>query len=417
MAVLLALGFSSGLPRLLVYSTLTFWLMDAGLSLSAVGVFAATSMPYSLKFLWAPVLDKLRLPGLGRLGQRRSWMLLTQLGCAAALAALSLIDPEVSLLMAAACCVVVATFSASQDVVVDAYRVDILTDEEQGAGAACAVFGYRIGMLVAGAGALGAAQWTGSWPLVYMGMAWCMGVGIVATLCARRVPELVVDVADHARSAWSKGVDALWGPMANLMKMRWWWLILIFVMCFKLGDSLAGTMLNPFLVQTGFSKLEIASVAKTYGVVASLFGVFVGGWAVRSMGVTRALWVAGFAQMFSNLVFVLQAYAGHNIWVLIATIGVENLCGGLGTAAFVAFLSQLCDRAYTATQYALLTALAGLLRTVLSSSTGWLAEQLGWMLYFGMTFVASIPGLILLAILMRLNSNMGEAKPKVPEAW
>ena len=341
-------------------------------------------------------------------------MLLTQLGCAAALAVLAQIDPEVSLHLAAACCVVVATFSASQDVVIDAYRVDILSDDEQGAGAAVAVFGYRIGMLVAGAGALGAAQWTGSWPVVYMGMAWCMGVGVLATCFAPRVPGLVADAAGHAMSAWARIVDAVWGPMAQLMKTPWWWLILIFVMCFKLGDSLAGTMLNPFLVQTGFTKLEIASVAKTYGVGASLVGVFVGGWAVRSMGVTRALWVAGFAQMFSNLVFVLQAYAGHNIWALIATVGVENLCGGLGTAAFVAFLSQLCDREYTATQYALLTALAGLLRTVLSSSTGFLAEELGWMLYFGMTLAASVPGLVLLAVLMRLSPGMGAARPVEP---
>lgn len=399
------LGFSSGLPRLLVYSTLSFWLLHAGLTIASVGFFAATSIPYSAKFLWAPLLDRVRLPVLASvLGQRRAWMLLTQLGVMGSLILLSFTDPNVDVWWTAFFAVMVAAFSASQDVVIDAYRVDILEDDEQGAGAAMAVFGYRVGMLVAGAGALAMFAFVGQWMLVYMTMAACMLIGVAATLFGREPERPALE--QMASLPWySQLFDAVWGPFRALMTRRWWWLILAFIMLFKLGDALAGTMLNPFLVKMGFSTLEIASVAKTYGVGASMLGVFIGGWVVRNLGVVRALWLAGFMQMFSNLVFILQAYAGHNVGVLVATIGVENLCGGIGTAAFVAFLSKLCDRTYTATQYALLTALASIVRTVLSSFTGVLAESVGWVAYFGITFVSAVPGLLLLAFLMKMAFN------------
>ncbi|MBA2663920.1 MAG: AmpG family muropeptide MFS transporter [Bradymonadaceae bacterium] len=396
MVVLFLLGFSSGLPRLLVYGTLTFWLLDEGLSIAAVGLFAATSTPYSVKFVWAPVLDRLRLGLLSAwLGQRRSWMLVTQLGLVGAIAALAMSDPAAQPVHTALLAILVAFFSASQDVVVDAYRVELLEPQEQGAGAASAVFGYRIAMLAAGAGALYFATWSGDWHQTYLLMAALMAVGLMTTLlCAEpkrppRAPSTLVQSFD----------DAVLGPFRNLTARTGWLQVLVFVALFKVGEALAAAMLNPFLVELSFSKVEIANIAKTYGLVASIVGFLVGGAIVRGVGVIWGLWLGGVLQMASNLVFVYQAHAGYDLWALTATIGVENLTGGIGTAAFVAYLSALCDRHYTATQYALFTALAGLATTLLSGVSGVLAVSMGWPTYFVFTAVAALPGLFMLHVI------------------
>ena len=405
MLALLALGFSSGLPRLLVFGTLTFWLLDVGLSIATVGLFASTSTPYTLKFLWAPVIDRARLPWLGAMfGQRRSWMLLTQALVVVAILWLASIDPAVDPWWTALAAVAVAAASASQDVVVDAFRVETLDEDEQGAGAAVAVFGYRLGMLASGAGALLMATAWGQWSAVYAAMAALMFVGVVATALSvepARPQREVDEAATGFGRALAEARDAVIGPVRDLTKRPGWLLFLAFIVLYKLGDALAGAMLNPMLYDLGFTKLEIAGVAKTYGLVASIAGVFLGGWLVKNVGVMRALWIAGFMQMFSNLVFVFQARAGHDLVWLVATVGVENVCGGVGTAAFVAYLSGLCNRAYTATQYALLTAASGFARTLLSTGTGVAAASLGWVWYFSATAVCAIPGLVVLVVLVR----------------
>ncbi len=397
---LLVLGFSSGLPRLLVYSTLTFWLVEVGLDIGAVGVFAATATPYNLKFLWAPLLDRLPIPGVtSRLGQRRGWIFVIQLLLAGSIAALALTNPAVSALTTGIAAVVVAGFSASQDVVIDAYRVDLLEDEEQGAGAAVAVFGYRLGMLVASAGALYIAAFAESWTLTYMVMAGIIvAVSLVTLVVKRPQGELEVDAEIGLKSHLVEGVV---GPFRDFMKRDAWFVILIFVVLYKLGDALAGTMTNPFLIEIGFSKIEIANIAKTYGLVASIFGVFLGGWVVKKMGIIPALWLAGILQLASNFLFSAQAAIGHDNLFLIVTIGAENLTGGVGTAAFVAYLSSLCTREYTATQYALLTALSSTLRTFISTGAGFVAESTGWFWYFMMTAGAAVPGLLMLFILQK----------------
>ena len=399
MVALALLGFSSGLPLLLIYSTLSFWLMEEGLTIATVGLFAATSTPYSLKFLWAPLLDRLPLPGLTRwLGRRRGFLLPLQLALMGAIGAVALTDPATNPTGTAIAAIVVAALSASQDVVVDAYRVERLQPDEQGAGAAAAVFGYRIGMLVSGAGALYLAHYLESWPLAYASMAACMLVGIVTTLVCK---EPAPPETGRQSSIWREIKEAVVGPLKGVVRRRGWVLFLVFVMLYKLGDALTGAMTNPLLIDLGFDKLTIANIAKSYGLAASLLGVFVGGAMVHRLGIVRSLWIAGLLQMASNLVFALQAHVGLDPWLLIGTIGVENFTGGLGTAAFVAYLSALCDRTWTASQYAMLTATAGLLRTVLSSSSGELAEWLGWVPYFGLTTLAALPGLILLALLVR----------------
>ncbi len=407
MMTLLALGFSSGLPRLLVYSTLSFWLLEVGVSIATVGVFALTSMPYTIKFLWAPLIDRAPLPMFTRaLGQRRGWMLATQLALAAAIFCLALADPSASLLVCGACAVLVSIASASQDIVIDAFRVESLEADEQGAGAAVAVFGYRIGMLVAGAGALSMATFTNNWSLVYILMALFGIVGMLATFVAREPAKKNRSAQDALPSNLKEHLkDAVWGPLSDLKRRRGVVAFLTFIMLYNLGDAHAGTMLNPLLVELGFTKLEIAAVSKTHGLVASIFGVFLGGWLVKHVGVMRALWIAGFMQMFSNLVFVLQARAGHNLTMLVATIGIENLCGGIGTAAFVAYLSGLCRDRYTATQYALLTAISSGLRMVLSGGAGVAAVWLGWELFFGLTAITAIPGMVMIVLLQRFHAT------------
>lgn len=390
------LGFSSGLPRLLVYSTLSFWLLEEGLSITAVGLFAATALPYNLKFAWAPLLDRLRLPVLTRtLGLRRAWLLLIQIALALALFALATGDPGSAPVVVAGMALVVSFLSASQDVVIDAYRVEILDDEEQGAGAAAVVFGYRIGMLVASAGALYIATWSESWPLTYVAMGALMGIGVVTTLLVRE-PRSSETVTGERPPLAEEARDAVLGPFRDFVGRKGMLLVLAFILLYKLGDALAGTMTNPLLVALEFEKSTIADVAKTFGLIASIVGVFAGGALVRRVGIVRALWVAGFLQMGSNLMFSVQAWVGKEVGVLVATIGIENLSGGLGTAAFVAYLSALCNKRYTATQYAFLTAGASSLKTIVSTGSGATVEAVGWVPYFLLTTAAAAPGLLLL---------------------
>ncbi len=413
MAALFALGFSSGLPRLLVYSTLTFWLLERGLNIKSVGLFAATALPYNLKFLWAPLLDRLRVPGLGRLlGLRRGWMVILQVALMGAIAALALTDPASRPLWCAGAAIVVAALSASQDVVIDAYRVERLDDDEQGAGAAAAVFGYRVGMLAASAGALYLAQWLGSaaagnWQATYLVMAGLMGVGLVTTLLSaepdRPDDDPTVDLLAHLR-------EGVVGPLRDFAARRGWMVIAAFIVLYKLGDALAGTMTNPLLVHLDFGKVTIANIAKTYGLVASIVGVMLGGMVVRRLGIVGALWVGGVLQMASNLMFSLLATVGHDTHILALTVGVENLSGGLGTAAFVAYLSALCRREYTATQYALLTALSSALRTATAAAAGYAVAWLGWGPYFVVTTAAALPGLaVLWWLTSQRASGLGDA--------
>jgi PAT family beta-lactamase induction signal transducer AmpG len=395
MLALFLLGFSSGLPRLLVYSTLTFWLLEEGLDIKSVGLFAATALPYNFKFLWAPLLDRLKVPILGRaLGLRRGWMFVLQVALMASIAALAVCDPGADPFWCALAALLIAAVSASQDVVIDAYRVERLDDDEQGAGAAAAVSGYRVGMLAASAGALYIAEWSGDWQLTYLVMAALVAVGIVTTLASAE-PDADPD-REPADNTLAHLKDGVIGPLRDFAGRRGWAAIAAFVVLYKLGDALAGTMTNPLLIDLDFSKVDIANIAKSYGLVASLIGVFLGGVIVRRIGIVGALWVGGVLQMASNLMFSWQATAGRNIELLTATIGVENLSGGLGTAAFVAYLSALCKKEYTATQYALLTALSSALQTVTSSAAGYGVGWLGWSSYFVATTAAAVPGLVLL---------------------
>ena len=404
LASVLGLGFASGLPLPLTFGTLSFWLAESGVSRTAIGLFALVGTAYSLKFLWAPLVDSLPLPFLTRtFGRRRGWTLATQVALLIAIAALGLTDPAVDPAATAVAALAVAFLSATQDIVIDAYRIELLRPEEQGMGAAAIQWGYRGGMLAASAGALYAAAF-GGWTVAYAVMACLMLVG-VATVLLSPEPERPAE-AGTGRSAPGEGVlawvhRAVVAPFGEFAARPGWLAILLFVVLYKLGDALAGVMANPFYVALGFTKIEVANVAKLFGVAATLAGLAVAGLIVYRWGVYRSLLVCGLLQAASNLTYVLQAWAGHDVWVLTLTILLENFTGGMGSAAFVAYLSGLCSLAFTATQYALLSSLAAVGRTTLSASGGWLADRLDWIPFFLATTAAAIPALLILLWLGR----------------
>jgi len=406
------LGFSSGLPLALVGTTLSAWLAETGINKTSIGLFALVGLPYSLKFLWAPFLDRLGLPWLTKtFGRRRGWALLSQVGLAMTLVGLSTIDPNTDIGLLALLALGLAFFSASQDIVIDAYRIEILRPEEYAAGAAVHVLGYRFGMLTSGAGALYLAALL-PWPEVYAVMTLFVGVGIFAVLLAGEPQQAATDLPSSERphpehdkgplariAAWC--TDAVVAPFRDFMRKPLWLAILCFIALFKLGDVFIGVMAMPFYLELGFSKIDIASITKVFGLLATIAGGFIGGAVVHRLGVMRGLFLCGLVQMLSNLVFAGLATVGPDLRLLTLAIATENIAGGMATAAFIAFLSSLCSIAYSATQYALLSSLFAFSRDVLGAGGGWLADQLDWVSYFLFATGAAIPGLLLLAWLMR----------------
>jgi len=412
----LLMGVASGLPLLLTLSTLSYWLSKVGVDKTTIGLFALVGIPYSFKFVWAPLIDHVRLPILGRLlGRRRSWLVFIQAFLAAAIFFMGMTDPMVAPLSVAAAAVAVAFFSASQDIVIDAYRIEILRDEEQGAGAATTQAGYRIGLVIAGAAAIALSDYV-DWPTVFAVLAAVMVAGMVATVLAPEPPE-PPSVAPAVQSgfqadavlAWIKraGID----PFIDFMHHRGWLIILAFVLLYKFGDAIGGVMANPFYVELGFSGVEIASITKLLGVLATVAGTLAGGILVARLGFFKALVIGGILQAVTNLLFALLAVSGKDLAMLTVAIGADNFTGGLGSAAFVAYLSSLCSRAFTATQYALLTSLMAVGRTMLSSGGGWLADHMDWASFFVLTTFLAVPGLLLLLWLSRLYPTPVHAEP------
>lgn len=395
--VLLALGFSAGVPLPLTAFTLRQWMSESNIPLTAIGLTALIGLAYSLKFTWAPVLDHAAPPAFRGLGRRRGWLAVIQPALALAILALGLTNPAADATLTVAVAVAVAFLSASQDIVIDAYRIESLAEREQGYGLACYVWGYRGALLASGAGALGMAEF-GGWAFAFAMCAAMIGVGFAAVLAgaepARPPPE--------APPGWAARLRiAIVEPFADFLKRRHWFAILAFVALFKLGEALAGIMTAPFYREMGFSRLEVASVSSVFGLFATLLGALAGGWVVARIGTGRALIVTGLAQMLSNLMYVALAFAGHDLRMLFAQVGVENFTDGLADAAFVTYLSALTSRSFTATQYALLSSLAAVPLRTLGASSGWLAEMLGWPAFFLMTTGAALPAMGIMVFLLR----------------
>lgn len=388
-----ALGFSSGLPLLLTFSTLTAWLKTDGISRTSIGLFALVGIPYSLKFIWAPLIDRVPFPFLShRLGRRRGWGIGIQILLIAAIVALGASDPVKDLGHVALLALCVSFLSASQDIVIDAYRVEILTPTLQGPGAGAVQAGYRIAMLTAGAGALYLAQGFG-WFISYAIMALGLSVGLLV-LILRPEPLIVPIVQQPSFTASLQ--SAVIEPFRDFTSRQGWLWMLIFTVIYKLGEAMAGFMANPLYVELGFSLDEIATVSKVFGFAATLIGGILGGLFTARLGLWKALLAFGVLQSLGNLAYVLQASSGHDIRILALCVAMENLTGGMAGAALVAWLSGLCNPAYTATQYALLSSLSSLGRTTFSSSSGWLAGTLGWVDFYLLTTVITVPALLLL---------------------
>jgi PAT family beta-lactamase induction signal transducer AmpG len=378
------MGFSCGLPLLLTLGVLQAWMTEEGVDLAWVGMITLVQSPYSWKFLWAPVLDRFTPPFLGR---RRGWLLIAQLGLMISIAALGGSDPVAHPGWMAACAMLVAFFSASQDIVVDAYRREDLADEELGLGSSLYIYGYRIGMWAASGGGLILADHI-PFSRVYLVMAAGLIPGLLTTVLA---PEPSVE----SGAPPSLG-EALWSPLADFFRRDGVALILAFILLYKIGDIMAAAIATPFYLEMGFSKSEIGAVVKLFGSWATIAGALGGGLLILRLGIHRSLWVFGALQAISTAGFAVLARVGCSLPALSGVIAFESITGGMGTSAFVAFMASLTNKKFTATQYALLTSIMGLPRVLASAPTGLAAKQLGWEWFFILCTLAAIPGMLVL---------------------
>lgn len=414
------LGFSAGLPFLLVFSTLGLWLRDEGISKSAIGFFAWVGITYSIKVLWAPVVDRLKIPQVTtRLGQRRGWMLIAQLGIATGLVSMSLVGSS-DLILLSLCALLVAFSSATQDIAIDAYRIEAVIDEYQGAMSATYIFGYRVALLVAGAGALYLAEYF-DWQSAYLVMAMLVGVGVLTVLVIAE-PErdgIRADTTAEQRvidkfikgekgpwntiSSWFIGAVA--GPFIDFFERngRTALVILVFIAVFRLSDIAMGIMANPFYLDMGYSITDIASIAKVFGFFMGIAGAAIGGVLVVKWGIFRPLLVGAIAVAVTNLFFAVLSTMEPRIEYLAVVISADNISGGFAATAFVAYLSSLTNRAYTATQYALFSSLMTLPGKFISGFSGLIVDGYGYAEFFVFAAVLGIPAIFLVLFLMTGN--------------
>jgi PAT family beta-lactamase induction signal transducer AmpG len=384
MLVSFLMGFSCGVPLLLTLSVLQAWMKEEGVDLSVIGLFSLVGLPYTLKFLWSPILDRFSLPLFGR---RRGWLLLFQVLLIVAIAGLGLSSPAENPWMVAGAAFLVTFFSASQDIVVDAYRREDLADNELGLGSSLYVNGYRVGMLLAGSGGLILADHF-SFREVYLMMAASLLIGVLTTLFCRE-PEVAEGTPQTFR-------EAVIQPFVEYFTRDSALLILLFILFYKIGDQMASTMTTPFYLDVGFTKTQIGAVAKLFGFWATIGGGLLGGIMLLRLGIFRSLWLFGIFQAVSTAGFSLLALMGPSLTGLAAVIGFENLTGGMGTAAYVAYMASITNKKFTATQYALLSSLMGIPRVLASAPTGFMAKSMGWPAFFLACTLVAVPGLVLL---------------------
>jgi MFS transporter, PAT family, beta-lactamase induction signal transducer AmpG len=384
MMATLVMGFSSGVPYLLASKTLQTWMSYTGGTNNMVGAMALVGLPYSLKFLWSPLLDRYRLTKLGR---RRSWILFSQLGIFLSVLTLSFLKPVDQILLTSICALAVSFFGATQDIAVDAYRREILKDEELGLGSSIYSMGYRIANWITGGLALILAGLL-SWNTVYLIMAIVMLLTVSATLWA--------DEPTEASSSPKTLLDAVVLPLKDFFSRHGAVLFLIFILLYKVGDAMAGNMLPKFYADLGFTPQEVGIIAKTMGLYTVVVGTFVGGVLIMKLGIYRSLFVFGIFQALSTFSFVILNITGHNLIALTGVVLFEDFSSGLGSAAFMAFMASLTNKSFTGTQYALLTSLMAVPRTVISAFTGPLVSALGWSGFFTFCGVVAIPGLLLI---------------------
>ena len=419
--IVLLLGFASGLPLALSGSTLQIRMREAGVDLGTIGLFALVGTPYTLKFLWAPLVDALHVPLFTRaFGRRRGWLVFSQLLLIASILLLAIADPARSPLSVALAALLVAATSSTQDIVVDAFRIESLPESEQAAGMASYVFAYRIGMLVSTAGELfivsgyesGGLARTSAWMWGYVTMAALVLIGTATALAATEPEQSVrAEAATRAETALKRVLHAAAGAFSEFLTRKDALAALAFVVLFKFTDAFSGTMTAPFVIDLGFSRNDYAAIVKGVGLAATLIGGFGGGFLARRYSLAASLWIGGVLQAVANLAFSWLALSGVNEWALAFAITAENFTSAIGTVIFVAYLSALCrNPLHTATQYALLTALSAVGRTYLSSGAGYVAKAVGWPLFFVICVFVAVPGLLLLAWLQK-RSHFDELGP------
>ncbi|MHA1536650.1 MAG: AmpG family muropeptide MFS transporter [Alphaproteobacteria bacterium] len=417
--VMLFLGFSAGLPLLLILATLSFWLREIGISRSAIGFFSWVGLAYALKFLWAPLVDRIPLPFLTRLlGQRRSWMLLAQIGVIGGIVGIATTDPRTGLLATVGFATLVAFSSATQDIAIDAFRIESAPDDQQGYLAAAYQYGYRVSIILAQAGALYMAA-IHSWRFAFFVLAASMGIGVVTVLLVRepdhpvdaetdaREHELADEVARrghlgrHAKriAAWFSGAVA--GPFIDFFARNGWMalVVLALVGTFRLSDFTLGVMANPFYVDIGFSKIEIANIAKGFGLIMTLIGVGLGGVLVFRFGIMAMLLVSAILLTATNLLFAVLAMVGPELWMLAITISGDNVAAGISGTVFIAYLSSLTNRTYTATQYALFTSIMSLLGKLVAGFSGVVVDATDWVTFFLYASTLGIPSILLITVI------------------
>jgi PAT family beta-lactamase induction signal transducer AmpG len=407
---MLPLGFSSGLPFLLVFSTLSAWLREAGISRTEIGLLSWVALAYSLKFLWAPVIDRIDAPVLSRLlGRRRGWMALSQIVTALGLAGIAMGDPRTGLPLTIAAALLVAFASATQDVVIDGWRIDAASTERQGMMAASLQLGYRLALICAGAGALYIAEYV-DWRSAYFSMAALMGVGLAGTLLAPRLAET------EAAGRPSIGRSLL-EPLADLFRRKGLMLvpILALIACFRLPDFVSGVMANPLYIDLGFSKTDIANVSKLYGVWIGIAGAFAGGLALTRLGLWWTLLIGASIAAGSNLMFSWLAEAGARLDLLTLTISIDNFSGGFAGSALVAYMSGLTAPGFAATQYALLSSLYALPGKLIGGASGAVVDAYGYPLLFTGTAAIGIP-LVILCLVVRRDTMKADEEEAAPAA-
>ena len=401
-ALMLPLGFASGLPLALTGGTLAAWARESGISLTQIGILSLVAWPYMLKFLWAPLIDRYCPPFLDR---RRSWMIVFQLLLILAIGSMAFFSPKTSPLALAAVAVCVAFFSASLDIPTDAYRTDILADTQRGPGSAIYVGGYRLGMIVSGGLALVLADKGFSWPAVYLTMAACMSVGLVATLITEPAPA-------HLKAPTSLD-DAVFIPIRQFFLRPDGWLVIAFIILFKLPDITAlSTVTTPFLLDIGFTKTDIGTISQVMGLAIGIVGALAGGILVGKIGLRSSLWIVGILHGIANIGFLILAHYPKSYAVLVGAISAEHFVAGLVGAAFTAFLMSQCDPRHSAFQFALLSACVALSRTIGTSAAGYLAQTFGWSNLFLIIMASAIPGMLLLPFLPLHPRPIDQGQPR-----
>lgn len=415
--LVMMLGFSSAIPFLLTLGTLHAWLAQVGVSKTVIGLFALATLPYALKFLWAPLMDFINLPYLSRrLGKRRAWMLISQITLVFAIILLGYSNPAENIYLTGLLTFIVATCAASQDNVIEAYRIESLNQLEAGPGAGSSVVGFRIGMWISGGGALYMSDLM-SWNHVYFLLSLCVCVGIVATLMAhepehpKQVDFNVTPINKRQSLFYKIQLKQIFLPsFTSFFARPNWLIILLFIVFYKAGDSILNMMSIPFMLELGFSNVEIAHIAKSFGMIAMISGGIIGGILLVSKDILHCMALSILLIIVSCILFMTQAYLGHNHAMLIATMGVENIACGMSASVLIAYLSQLCKQPFTATHFALLSSFSSFARVSLSSAAGWISDQTDWISFYALVAFCCLPALLMLGIFSQHFSSANIAR-------